>query len=371
MTVFWDVGALRPDMSPLPGDAHADLCIVGLGGSALTAAVEAARRGMNVVAVDADRIAAGAAGRNGGFMLAGIAMFHHDAVARFGRGVAAAMYQRTLEEMARVERDQPNVFRRCGVLRAAVDDAEFQDCVAHRDALVADGFAGDLHSGAQGRGLLIPTDGVFHPVRRAVLLADQAMRAGARLHTATRVTSVEPGAVHTEHGTVTARHILVALDGGLARVLPVLHDQVRDVRLQMVATAPTEARLPMPVYARHGYDYWQQHADGSVTIGGGRDVAGASEDTSDSSPTSVVRDYLERTLRDLGVHSPVTHHWAATVGYTDCGLPVVTEALPGVWAIGGYCGTGNIVGALLARGIVELLDSGASGAIADFQAARA
>ena len=45
MTVFWDVGALRPDMSPLPSDAHADLCIVGLGGSGLTAAVEAAQIG--------------------------------------------------------------------------------------------------------------------------------------------------------------------------------------------------------------------------------------------------------------------------------------------------------------------------------------
>ena len=52
---------------------------------------------------------------------------------------------------------------------------------------------------------------------------------------------------------------------------------------------------------------------------------------------------LERRLRDtLGVHAPITHRWAATVGYTDSGLPVVGEVRPGVWAIGGYCGTGNV-----------------------------
>jgi glycine/D-amino acid oxidase-like deaminating enzyme len=45
----------------------------------------------------------------------------------------------------------------------------------------------------------------------------------------------------------------------------------------------------------------------------------------------------------------VTHRWAASVGYTDDGLPVLAEVRPGVWAAGGYGGTGNVVGALCGR----------------------
>ena len=163
--------------------------------------------------------------------------------------------------------------------------------------------------------------------------------------------------------------ILVAVDGGLARVLPALEDHVRDVRLQMVATGPSAAVLTHPVYARHGYDYWQQHADGSVTIGGGRDVAGDSEWTGSTDPTATVTEYLRSVLDNIGVTEPITQTWAATVGYTPSGMPLVREVSPGVWAVGGYCGTGNVVGALLARGVVEQFDEGSSGVLTDFAAA--
>lgn len=47
---------------------------------------------------------------------------------------------------------------------------------------------------------------------------------------------------------------------------------------------------------------------------------------------------------------PVTHRWAASVGYTASGLPRLGEVRDRVWAAGGYCGTGNVVGALCGRG---------------------
>jgi glycine/D-amino acid oxidase-like deaminating enzyme len=74
-----------------------------------------------------------------------------------------------------------------------------------------------------------------------------------------------------------------------------------------------------------------------------------------------VQQALETLLRDqLGVRAPVTHRWAATVGYTPNGLPVLTEVRPDVWAIGGYCGTGNVIGALCGRAVTEMLITGSS-----------
>ena len=59
---------------------------------------------------------------------------------------------------------------------------------------------------------------------------------------------------------------------------------------------------------------------------------------------------LDAFLRDhLRVDAPVTHRWAASVAFTPGGLPVLAEVRPGVWALGGYSGTGNVIGSLLGR----------------------
>jgi gamma-glutamylputrescine oxidase len=109
-----------------------------------------------------------------------------------------------------------------------------------------------------------------------------------------------------------------------------------------------------PVYARWGYDYWQQRPDGSIALGGARDVAEEEEWTTEAVPTDVIQRALEQRLREsLGVQAPITHRWAATVGYTANALPVIAEVRPDVWAIGGYCGTGNVVGSLLGRGLAR------------------
>ena len=67
-------------------------------------------------------------------------------------------------------------------------------------------------------------------------------------------------------------------------------------------------------------------------------------------PTPPIQDLLERHVRErLGVSAPVTHRWAASVAYTENELPIFEEARPGVWAIGAYSGTGNVVGAVCGR----------------------
>lgn len=368
MSIIWDVDVERPVLPPLRGTVAADLCVIGLGGSGLTAVREAQARGMSVVGIDADRIAAGAAGRNGGFLLAGIAAFHHDAIDAHGHDKALALYQHTVEEMDKFEAAAPQAVRREGVLRKAHDDAEWEDCLVHRDALRADGFDADVHESWQGRGILIPTDGTFHPAMRACLLANAAIADGARLYADTPAIEIEPGVVHTPEGEVRAANILVAVDGNLHRAVPSLAERVRPVRLQMVATAPTDVRLTHAVYARDGWDYWQQLEDGRVAIGGGRDVLGDGEWTDATEPTDAARAYLISLLAEMGIDAPIEHHWAATVSYTDNGLPIVEEIQPGVWAIGGYCGTGNIVGAALGRGVVEQFATGQSRVVSDFTA---
>jgi glycine/D-amino acid oxidase-like deaminating enzyme len=351
----WDDGVWA-ELPALQGETDADLCVVGLGGSGLAAVAEALSLGASVVGVDAGPVAAGAAGRNGGFLLAGAADAHHRTVARLGRDRAVALYRSTLDELDRMATADPDLVRRAGSLRIAGSSAEEADCDRHLAALQDDGFNAERYDGPEGTGLLFPDDAATNPLARARRLAVGVGRAGARLFERSPVTTLTGTSVTTTAGRVRCDRVVVAVDGGLEVLLPELAGRVRAARLQMLATAPTdEVVLPRPVYARWGYDYWQQLPDGRIALGGCRDRFVDDEWTLDATPTEQVQAALERILREqLHVTAPITHRWAASAGFAPDLDPVLDEVRPGVFACGGYSGTGNVLGAVYGREAVRL-----------------
>lgn len=351
----WDEGGSF-SLPELRGDVTADLCVVGLGGSGLAAVREGLRRGLRVVGLDAAAVAAGAAGRNGGFLLAGLAAFHHDAAEALGVERAAALYRHTLAELDLMEGLTPDVVRRTGSLRVAASEEELEDCAEQLEAMRRDGLPAEPYAGPEGEGLLFPADRVFDPLARCRRLAALALAEGAQLFARSPAVSVERGEVRTPAGRVGCGAVVVAVDGGLDGLLPELAGRVRTARLQMIATAPTdELRLPRPVYRRYGFEYYQQLPNGRIALGGFRDQGGEGEWTDDARPAAPVQELLERFLREeLGVRAPITHRWAARVGYSSGVLPVFARVRGGVVAIGGYSGTGNVVGSALAREAVAV-----------------
>lgn len=353
-TPIWDDQPWAP-LPRLEGAVRADVCVIGLGGSGLAALEALCERGLSAVGVDARAVGAGAAGRNGGFILAGLAKFYHETVIQFGRPVAAALYRATAEEIRRQATAWPGFYRLDGSLRLAADETERADCRAHLAALQADGFPAEWYAGSEGVGLLLPTDGVFQPLARVRAMARALRGQKVPLYEASPVRRLLPGQVVTDAGVIHCDSVIVAVDGRLERILPELAPRVRTARLQMIGTAPApEVSFSRPVYWRHGFEYWQQRPDRTIALGGFRDRAEAQEWTSDAEPAEPIQGMLERFLRDqLRVQAAITHRWAASVGYTADGLPVLDEVRPKLWAVGGYSGTGNIVGALCARAAVE------------------
>ena len=356
----WAVGVPPLGLTPLAGAVDADVCVVGLGGSGLSCIGELQRLGARVVAVDAAAVGGGAAGRNGGFLLAGIAAFHHEAADSHGRDRAVRAWRLTLEELERIVVETPAAVRRTGTLRIATDHEELADCEAQLAVMREDGLPVERYEGWEGRGLLFPRDGSFQPLLRCRQLAVQAIARGARLFEHTRALRIDENGVATPAGQVRAPITIVAVDGGLERVIPELAGRVRTVRLQMIGTAPaTDVHYERPVYSRYGLDYWQQLTDGRIALGGFRDVGGDDEWTHDARPSEAVQRALEQCLRErVRTTAPITHRWAASVSYTTDGLPVVEQVRPGVWATGAYNGTGNVVGALCGRAIAQLAVSG-------------
>lgn len=365
----WDDHDWSP-LPPLTRDAEAEVCVIGLGGTGLSCISETLNLGAaSVIGIDAVDVAAGAAGRNGGLLLAGPVDFHHDAVERHGSERTLAIHALTERELATIQRETPGIVRVTGSLRIAETLEELADCERQFAAMRADGLAVEHYDGPEGRGLLFPRDAVFQPLRRARSLATALRARGAQLYGQTIARSIEPGRVRTESGTITARHVIVCVDGKLEWLFPELLAEVRTARLQMIGTAP---QLPItytrPVSTRYGYDYWQQLEDGSVLFGGGRDKFEAVEWTTDDAPDAKVQEYLEKRLREkLGITADITHRWAASVAFTDSGLPIARELGGGVFVVGAYSGTGNLVGAVCGRGAARLALTGENTLLAPFR----
>jgi glycine/D-amino acid oxidase-like deaminating enzyme len=337
------------------------------------AAVEAlVDRGLSVVGVDAGRVAAGAAGRNGGFLSAGPALSFHRAVDRWGV-VAADLYRDTIDELDRLhEALGSDVIRRVGSIRLAglpgeptseqeAEDRvlELADCAAQAVALREHGFAVEEYDGPLGSGLFLPDDAATNPAVRAIRLATQ-IAPHAALHEHTRALEIGARRVVTGQGVVSADVVVAAVDGQLDVLLPQLSSRVRTARLQMLSTRPVgRDRLPCPTVGRWGYDFAHQLPDGRLFVGGGRDHFLATEWTTDTSPTDPVQTHIESIgERMVGSRPPVAHRWAASVGFTDDARPLCTIVDDGVVAVGGYNGTGNLVGPLAARAAVDRVVDG-------------
>lgn len=360
-TPIWEDNPWTP-LAQLQNDLTTDVCVIGLGGSGLSCIREFLEHGKEVIGIDAGMVAGGAAGRNGGFLMAGLALSHHEAVEKLGRERAKKLYEMSLEQLEHIQATTPEAVRQVGSLRIAYDEQELEDCEAQYAAMCADGLSVERYEGAEGRGLLFPNDAAFQPLLRCRLLAKQVIKGGVTLFENTPALEIRGTTVLTPRGRIEATTVVVAVDGRLEHLLPELSSRVRTARLQMLATAPThEVSIPRPVYHRWGYEYWQQLQNGSVALGGFRDHFKEQEWTSASVPSEEIQGLLEDFLRHhLHVQANITHRWAANVSYTENYLPIAEEVRKDVWAMGAYCGTGNVIGALCGRALAEYLSTGKS-----------
>jgi glycine/D-amino acid oxidase-like deaminating enzyme len=284
---------------------------------------------------------------------------------------AVACYRATVAELERIYEESPEAATRVGSHRIAASDAEKGDCEAQYSAMVANGLPVERYEGPEGSGLCFANDGKLQPFARCTALAERAIAGGARLFENSPMRSFAPGRLLAGAGSVACRSVLVCVDGSLERVVPALAGAVRSSRLQMLATAPLSERIASrPVYQRYGLDYWQQLASGEIVLGGCRDTGEDDEWTTEAAVSEAVQRGLDQLLHSgLGIHAPVTHRWAGIVGYTPSGLPVVREVAPEMFVAGGYSGTGNVVGALAAKGLVGLALDGRSELAALFDGA--
>src|SRR5664279_4277111 len=261
----------------LEGDREADVLVIGAGIAGLSCAWHLAERGVDCTVVEARTAASGASGRNGGFLVAGAAPAHQDAIRAFGHDVAVGIYRATLAAEQRIyeiaaEIGASEQFAHVGCLRVTWEPEEVEHAREQYAAMRADDLPAEWVDEADlpaivrrpGRvGIFSPPDATMHPARWVRAFSRAIEERGVRIFERSPVpqplAAARNGgyAVRAGGGTVHAGRVVVAADGALPLLVPHYAPTVRTKRLHMIATASIAERVvPCAIGVRWGYEYF-------------------------------------------------------------------------------------------------------------------
>lgn len=390
-TSHWQAELAQADSSagsraPLTEAATADVVILGAGITGTSAALWLARDGARVVVLEARHVAAGASGRNGGFLLGGTAESYGTAIAHYGRertrriwayNVANAELAHSL--IGKLAEDGWNCgYQQNGSLRIAPTEAELAEILAGIPLMREDGWQAETVDraalphriqAAYCGGAYYPLDGEVQPARLVAGLARLAERAGAVIHEESPATAIEIGqetvTVRTAGGSVTAGALLLATNAWTPELAGQVGAQwlaqaITPTRGQMLVTAPVAERVfACPCYADEGYQYWRQLPDGRLAIGGWRNRSFATEATLDETPGGSVQSHLDAFVHEtLGLaDTPIERRWAGIMAFSPDGLPLIGRVpdTSRVYIAAGYTGHGNAYALQASRVVTDLI----------------
>ncbi|HMI52646.1 MAG TPA: FAD-binding oxidoreductase [Candidatus Saccharimonadales bacterium] len=281
---YWLTTASIPSGSePAAFPEAADVVVVGAGFTGLSAARTLAKRGVNVVALEAQTFGWGASSRNGGMVLTGLKLPVPTLIKRYGRDLVRQMYAASLASIDCVEQivQEENIqceFSRCGHLEVACKQAHF-DGYEESAALVKREFGHELRiiprsqlraeigSDIYFGGLADGSSAGLNPARYVAGLVAAAQRAGAHLHEGAQVTKIETESangvrrfrVHTAKGAIRAREVLLASGAYTTRATPALQKKIIPIGSYIIATETLPDNLAQELSPRNRMIYDSKH----------------------------------------------------------------------------------------------------------------
>ncbi|WP_138468328.1 FAD-binding oxidoreductase [Poseidonocella sp. HB161398] len=356
---------------PAEGEIRADVCVVGGGFTGLSAALHAARAGLSVVLIEANRIGSGASGRNGGQVGTGQRVEQPELEKLVGREDARKLWEIGLESVALTKalaeeaggdagwgqgilhadhRARYAAHSRAHVAHMAVHYGYDKLSYLDRDAIRHEVGSPGYHAGTLDMG-----GAHLHPLRYAFGLARLCLAAGVALHEGSRMTAIEGTTVVTERARVRAETVLLGLNGYHNNLLPGLARRVMPINNFIAATEPLGARATEIIRSGHAVgdsrfviNYFRLSEDGRLLFGGG-------ESYGYRFPADIaakVRKPMLEVFPQLA-DAKITHAWGGTLGITMQRLPHFAEVSPGVFSASGFSGHGVAMGTLAGKMMAE------------------
>ncbi|MCD0502641.1 NAD(P)/FAD-dependent oxidoreductase [Bordetella petrii] len=359
----------------LAGAASTDICIVGAGLAGLTAALELARRGRQVMVLEARRVAWGASGRNGGSVSPAFSAGADLIRRRTGQAGYDALYRLSIEGVDIIRdnirdlamADARRVDGRLRVLRHDDAGAMRQYCDEQRRfgrelrLLPRDEVRELLLSDAYFQGVYDPASFHFHPLNYARALARECIRLGVQIHEDSPVQSADlAGAVKrlaTPGGSVDAQTVLLATGGYTDGLVPALRRAMLPIATYIMLTEPLGNRVREAIRTDAAIGDTRRAGNYYRVVEGGRISWGSHITTRIDDPPDLAESLRAELLtvypQLAGVRVEVA--WSGRMAYARHLMPQIGRLAPGVWyctAFGGHgMNTTAIGGRVVAEGI--------------------
>ena len=364
-----------PRYAPLRGEVRADVCIVGGGISGLSTALHLRERGYTVALLEAKHLGYGGSGRSGGQSIFGYACEMSTLEKAVGEADARRMWDVAVEGLDL----QRELIARHGIdcdytpghmivgLKRRHDEAlreEVEHLARKYDYtslryIEREELRGIVASDRYTSGLYDSNGGHLHSYRYTIGLGAAAARAGVSIFEdswATRLDIAQDAnsdnVVQTEHGSVRARHLLIAGGALLGPLVPQLARKLMNIGTYIVATQPLGAGRAAALI-RNGaavadmnwiLDYFRVLKDTRLLFGGRVSYSGI--DPFDSS--RVLRRRIATVFPQL-TEARVEYAWGGYLDITPNRAPHFGRLAPNAWFIQGLSGHGMVIAGIAGK----------------------
>jgi glycine/D-amino acid oxidase-like deaminating enzyme len=378
---LWEASApAAPETHPLTGRIAVDVAIVGCGYTGSSAALHLAEGGASAAVLEAFDIGFGASGRNVGLVNAGMWVMPSVLLAELGK----VHGRRLLHMLGNGPAFVFDLIARHGIECEAVHNGTLHCAIGKRGiAEVTERARQWLELGAPvevldaqrtqeltgtrayAASLLDRRAGTIQPLAYVRGLAAAALRAGARIHTQTRVTAAERigsewQLATSSGGTVVAKWVIVATDAYTGSGGPWPGIQTEQVRLPYF----NFATMPLPRESAKGIlperqgawdtrqvlSSFRLDAAGRLVFGSVGALRGVGQ--------TIHRDWARRALARIFPQLedlPFEHEWYGTIGMTSNALPRFHEHDRNVVSFSGFNGRGIAPGTVFGRELARLV----------------
>ena len=365
------------DFAPLQGEQHADVCVIGAGFTGVATALNLAERGYNVHVIEANKVGWGASGRNGGQMISGVAGEEHfskhadDELLWEMRWRGHEIIRQRVEQYA-IQCDlkygyvdvaiKPRHLREfeedCETLEKHSFEHEYRmlSKAATRDMTGTDVYIG---------GMLNMGNGHLHPLNLCIGEANAAVSRGATIYEGSNVLRIDHGSkptVVTEHGSVTAEHVVIA-GNAYHLIEPSLRGIMFPVKSFIIATEPLSTEQLTNVNPNDlaicdpnfVLQYYRLSADKRLLFGARINYFGDDPKYIEGHhKPQMLRIYPQ--LEGIGID----YAWGGTIGVPIHRVPQIGRVAPNVFYSQGYSGHGvnvtHLAGEIMADAIAGTME---------------
>jgi gamma-glutamylputrescine oxidase len=367
----------RAARSALNSDETCDVCIIGAGIAGLTAALELSRRGKRVIILEAQQVAWGASGRNGGVVSPGWAEGSSAIRKKLGLEQARTLFHMSVEGVEIVRRNIAELaLAGCASSAGTIRVKRYDDGAAvknHIETMRRD-FGYELnfldthqvreraHTLRYFQGVEDPNAMHFHPLNYCLGLAQAIEAAGGQIFEQSKMQAWRREGtdkiIETANGTVCCKDLVFCAGGYGGPELQKLSRAYLPIATYVVLTEHLGESIKDVLESgaafsddRRASDYYRI-VEGDRLLWGGR-ITTRNEQNEKALAEMLKADMVSVYPQLASVNIQLA--WSGLMGYSTNKMPNLGRLEPGVWACTSFGGhglnTGSIGGQIIAEAV--------------------